>query len=63
MAHIDFRKNADEEVDVHVEPPHTLHWVVPEREDLEAELNAISHLAPDFSRDLIHRVVQRIEDL
>lgn len=50
-------------LDTQVDPPQTLHWVVDEHEDLEAELNAIGHQAPEFSQGLIQRVVKRIEEL
>lgn len=53
----------DSAVDTPVEPPQTLHWVVDEHGELEAELNAIADTAPEFTRGLIDKVVKCIEQL
>ncbi|MFO7943488.1 MAG: hypothetical protein R6U51_04215 [Anaerolineales bacterium] len=56
-------KNTKSSLDVRVEPPQSLQWVVREREDLELELNSPSSRSPDVTEGLINRVMKRIEDL
>lgn len=58
-----YEKRQESTVDVGVEPPQTLHWVVHEDEDLELELNAYAKRSPLVTEGLINRVVKRIENL
>jgi len=57
------QKNTKSSLDVRVEPPQSLQWVVQEREELEMELNSPSRRSPDLTEGLINRVMKRIEDL
>jgi len=63
MSPTDVQKELTSEVDVQMESSQLLRWVVRDREDLQKELNAHVRTAPDFSQELIHRVVRCIEEL
>ncbi len=63
MSPTDIQEDLSSDVDVQVESSRLLRWVVREREDLQEELNAHVRTAPDFSQELIHRVVRCIEEL
>jgi hypothetical protein len=58
-----FDENKESSIDVGIEPPQTLHWVVREDEDLEMELNAFSKRSPMVTEGLINRVMRCIEKL
>ncbi|MFO8037595.1 MAG: hypothetical protein R6U57_13310 [Anaerolineales bacterium] len=58
-----YDKNKDASIDVRIEPPQTLHWVVREDENLELELNAFSKRSPVVTEGLINRVMRCIENL
>lgn len=63
MSSTDAQKELTRDVDIRMESSQLLKWVVREREDLQEELNAHVRTAPDFSQELIHRVVRCIEEL
>lgn len=63
MSPTDVHNELAKDVEVQVESSKLLRWVVREREDLQEELNAHVRTAPDFSQELIHRVVRCIEEL
>lgn len=58
-----YRQKAKQGVNTVFEPTHSLHWIVREDADLEAELNDQVEKSEEISTRVVNKVVDRIKSL